>query len=152
VTERLVETRLVKLRLTLHADPFPLRAAVRAAGLEDERVDVTPPMEEGEDADGSIDLLSLVEIADVLRNLEPRHVKDACLWVCPGESRSDPVWCEIGISGGGFAQRAFVSNEPDQQLMAVMRVRTDLLAEELAKRIERARVILAGREVEGGAA
>ena len=32
--------------------------------------------------------------------------------------------------------------------MAVMRVRTDLLAEELARRIERARVILAGRAVE----
>jgi len=145
MADRSIEQRDVSLRITLRGDPDAVRYAVRDAGLADERVDINPPMDEGDEPDGDIDLMSLSELADVLRHMKPEAVKESIIWVQIGNSSSDPVWVEVGISGGGRSLRA--GGTPKSPLAwANLRIRLGLLASELNERIVRARAILAGRD------
>jgi len=146
MADRTVEHRSLSLRVTLHADPLALHAAMRHSGLDHERVEVDPPMDEDDEADGSVDLTSLVELAAVLRHLRPPEaVRDAVLWIALGDPRSDPLWAEVAISGGGSSLRATFAPGKGQ-LHSEVRIRTDLLAGELSDRITRARAILAGKD------
>ena len=63
MTGRSIERRDAVLHITLRADPSALRYAVRDAGLDPERVDVTPPMDELDEPDGDIEVSSLTELA-----------------------------------------------------------------------------------------
>jgi len=144
MADRTVEQRTANLRITLRGDPDAIRYAVRDAGLADERVDINPPMDEDDEADGNIDLTSLAELAAVLRHMKPESVKESIIWVSIGDPRSDPVWVEVGMSGGGRSLRS--GGTPNTPLSwATVRIRRDLLAAELSDRIKRAVTVLSGR-------
>ena len=121
-------------------DPDDVYRAMRAAGLDPDRLDITPGIDDGDEAHGNLVLASLLEVAKIFAHISPDRIGRCTLMVAIGDSRADPVWCDGFLPG--TVPDLYGASGPQ----ATLRVRNDLLEAELAGRLERIRRIAAGRE------